>query len=412
MFPQAVDKVVNKVFVRIVFMVKENEQYLTEKYVITPKDPRYMDCYRLSKGLIEVYNLSVRELSEFYKSHSALLNRNILRKNVRSKVTISTIPTKLICRTIESVYYSFKASLSRKGADSPKVKTQESFVTIMCPKDSIGVSPRMVNGKWRYLISSSHTNLYFDTRHKGSVKEVFIKRVGKNYVMSMVYTTTVKPHVQSSVCASIDLGLDNLMAIYFSTGKSILYKGAPMKMLICDRKSQLYMEKLKGRTSKKRIDSIDAKYKNRMRELIRKTANHLLNEISRENVSMLIIGDLPSIKGRIGVRSVFGKVPYHELIRVIEYKCNQAGIRVLKVNESYTSRASSLDFDPLVKMNSYSGRRKGRGLYETKSGIMVNADVNGAINIMRKVFPEEKRYFDGIEGAAVSPRSVIVDLKT
>ena len=70
---------------------------------------------------------------------------------------------------------------------------------------------------------------------------------------------------------------------------------------------------------------------------------------------------------------------------MIKYKANEVGINVVVTEESYTSKCSFLDNEPLCKQTSYKGSRVKRGLFKSSTGVIINADVNGALNILRKV---------------------------
>ncbi|MCQ6276783.1 transposase [Bacillus sp. V3B] len=109
----------------------------------------------------------------------------------------------------------------------------------------------------------------------------------------------------------------------------------------------------------------------------------------------------------------FVQIPHSVLIELITYKANSAGISVIVTEESYTSKASFLDEDPIPtyqsgdkKRHIFSGKRMSRGLYRSKSHILINADVNGAANILRKVIP--KAFVNGIAAACSSPQVVNV----
>ena len=77
-------------------------------------------------------------------------------------------------------------------------------------------------------------------------------------------------------------------------------------------------------------------------------------------------------------------VPFNTLISMISYKCKLEGINAKIVEESYTSKCSFLDNEKLSKHDSYKGNRSKRGLFKTESGAIINADINGAFNIIRK----------------------------
>ncbi len=99
-------------------------------------------------------------------------------------------------------------------------------------------------------------------------------------------------------------------------------------------------------------------------------------------------------------------------MRQIEYKAQLKGIQVLTVNESHTSKCSFLDLEKIGHHDKYIGKRISRGLFKTSKGILLNADVNRAYNIMRKAFPNAI-LVDGIEVFGLMPQIIqhnIVDI--
>ena len=73
---------------------------------------------------------------------------------------------------------------------------------------------------------------------------------------------------------------------------------------------------------------------------------------------------------------------------MLSYKCKLVGINILKVNESYTSKCSFIDFEQIQHHDAYSGNRIKRGLFRSQTGRLINADLNGSLNIMRKTVGE------------------------
>jgi putative transposase len=86
---------------------------------------------------------------------------------------------------------------------------------------------------------------------------------------------------------------------------------------------------------------------------------------------------------------------------MLTYKCELRGIKVIVTEESYTSKCSFLDLEEIKKQENYAGKRVKRGLFKSANGTLINADVNGGYNILRKVFPNA--FANGIEGVAVHP---------
>ena len=72
------------------------------------------------------------------------------------------------------------------------------------------------------------------------------------------------------------------------------------------------------------------------------------------------------------------------MINMLSYKCKLHGINMVLVNEAYTSKCSFLDNERICKHEKYQGRRIRRGMFRSNTGILINADINGAFNIMRK----------------------------
>ena len=90
---------------------------------------------------------------------------------------------------------------------------------------------------------------------------------------------------------------------------------------------------------------------------------------------------------RIGHRNnqTFVSIPYLKLIQYLDYKCKLVGINLILHEEGYTSKCDSLTLEKVEKHDVYSGKRIKRGLFQSCIGKLINADVNGSINILRKV---------------------------
>jgi putative transposase len=106
---------------------------------------------------------------------------------------------------------------------------------------------------------------------------------------------------------------------------------------------------------------------------------------------------------RLGKRTnqSFVQIPFHTLVDQIRYKAEELGIKVVLAEESYTSRCSFLDGEEMRPHEEYAGRRVRRGLFVSGTGTAINADVNAAYNIIRKVFPNA--FAEGIEDVSLHP---------
>ena len=84
----------------------------------------------------------------------------------------------------------------------------------------------------------------------------------------------------------------------------------------------------------------------------------------------------------------FVSIPYNSFIEKMAYKCENYGIKLHLTEESYTSKCDHLANEPLEHRENYLGKRVKRGLFKSSIGKFINADLNGAIGIARKVFPD------------------------
>jgi putative transposase len=127
--------------------------------------------------------------------------------------------------------------------------------------------------------------------------------------------------------------------------------------------------------------------------------------VIENNIDIIVIGknDLWKKKSNIGKRNNqnFTSIPHTKLIEMIQYKAQEVGIEVILQEEAHTSKCSFLDNESLEHHEKYMGKRIKRGLFRSVKGILINADVNGALNIMRKAFPNA--FANGIQGVGLHP---------
>lgn len=123
-----------------------------------------------------------------------------------------------------------------------------------------------------------------------------------------------------------------------------------------------------------------------MKDMMHKLSYQIVERMKANSYNTLFIGKNRGWKDGVHLSKInnqnFVSIPYNTLIQMLTYKCNLAGIKVVVVNESYTSKCSFLDQEKICKHKIYQGKRKTRGLFITASGIKINADVNGSLNIL------------------------------
>lgn len=114
-----------------------------------------------------------------------------------------------------------------------------------------------------------------------------------------------------------------------------------------------------------------------------------VNYLVSKGITDVVIGYNKEWKQGINIGKVnnqnFVSIPYYKLLNMLTYKCELQGIILHVTEESYTSKCSFLDSEDVCKHDKYMGKRIKRGLYRSSQGTLINADVNGALNILRKV---------------------------
>jgi putative transposase len=241
-------------------------------------------------------------------------------------------------------------------------------------------------------------------------------------VPTLLYEKEVKQaEVNPASYAGIDLGMNNLVARTSNKPhfKSILVNGRPVKSVnqfYNKRKADL--QKHLGTTgTTKRMERMTTKRNRRIDHSMHTASKRIIDVLVKEGIGVLCIGknDAWKQEANMGKRTNqnFVQIPHARCIAMLTYKAELGGITVKITEESYTSKASLLDLDPLpVRTNgdekhTFSGKRVTRGLYRASDGRKINADINGAGNIVRKGAPDAFGLRAGEDGKEVLASLVV-----
>jgi putative transposase len=157
------------------------------------------------------------------------------------------------------------------------------------------------------------------------------------------------------------------------------------------------------------MERLTTKRTRRINHYLHTASRRLINLLVQEGIGTLVIGKNAEWKQEVNMgkrnNQQFVCIPHARFIEMLTYKAELMGIQVLLTEESYTSKCSFLDKEPIRKQESYAGKRVKRGLFRAADGRFINADVNGSLNIIRKVAPE---IFEGVEGIVVCPARLAV----
>jgi putative transposase len=192
--------------------------------------------------------------------------------------------------------------------------------------------------------------------------------------------------------SSIDIGINNLVSIIDEDFVKLI-NGKQIKSINQFFNKRLsHLQSIKDKQNIKTTNKIKNLYyerENKLKDLLHKISRYIVNLLIKNKTGNLIIGYNKDWKDSISLgrknNQKFVQIPYLQLLNYIKYKCELVGIKMKLTEESYTSKCDALAFEHLGKNEKYLGKRIKRGLFQSSIGKLLNADINGAINILRKV---------------------------
>ncbi|MCC3638234.1 MAG: transposase, partial [Microcoleus sp. PH2017_37_MFU_D_B] len=214
--------------------------------------------------------------------------------------------------------------------------------------------------------------------------------------------------------------LNNLVALTSNQPGFVplLINGRPLKSInqfYNKRKAELQSQLKGNRSSSSRLGRLTRCRHQKVDNYLHHTSRQIVNLLASQKIGTLVIGKNARWKNEINLgkrtNQNFVSIPHARLIEMLKYKAELMGIKVIEQEESYTSKSNFLNLDPIPVYGNigaqdakFSGKRIKRGLYKTSCGRLINADVNGAYNILRKAIPNA--FSNGIESCVAQPRRV------
>ena len=402
---------------------------LTEKQVVNKNDPRYEQLLELTHLSKNLYNASLYDKRQHYfatKKHKSWQTQST--EFVKDKnLDYYKLPTKLSKCTIEAVDKGFKSffSLLKKKQNGkydkpvrlPGYLPKDGHYQVIVPVDAISIKPVKDGDVYTHTICKKSLDIKIKSKIE-KPRQVRFHYNGAHIIISVLYEVDNVPELpDNGKHAAIDIGVDNLATVVTNVGtQPLLFNGKAVKSVnqFFNKRRADLQSQLRGEVkSSHRLKQLSRKRDAKLDWLLHNTSASIVNHLVFNDVRTLVIGYNKEWKQDINIGRVnnqkFVGVPFLKLVEQLEYKCALHGIRVILHEESYTSKCSFLDRERVCKHDSYVGRRVKRGLFRASGGRFINADVNGAFNIMRKVVPEELVYFNGVEDYAVNPLRVDVN---
>ena len=379
---------------------------LTETHQIRPNHKLYSICDELCFKSKNLYNAALFEFRQSYfdKEADTLTWQNLNRIfNQNNQFDYRELPSKVsntvlkkLGNNISSFWSLIKKSDYNKKVRLPKYlhKTDGRFI-IEFNKQTFSNKRDEDNN---LIICKSSLDLRIPTKVETPQQVRIVPKVGC-YVIEVIYEIKENKLKQNQRVAAIDLGLNNLATVVTNDGDNpILISGRKIKSINQYYNKMTSKEKslLPNNTfTSKSLDRLWLKRNNKISYEIHKITKFLANYFDERDVSKVIIGNNSGWKNGINLgkrnNQNFVNIPYSKFINQLIYKCQLLGITVIIREESYTSKASFLDYDEIPNYEDetkpkFSGKRIKRGLYRSTTR-KINADVNGAYNIMVKENP-------------------------
>lgn len=329
-----------------------------------------------------------------------------------------------ILKLLDSNWKSFFASIKdySKNKDKylgrpklPKYKKKDGkFILILTNqdtkvKDGILHFPKVFNGFTRKIVCINKDNFV-------SVQQVRFIPKYNHIEMEIVYRVNITDDKVKDNCRylSIDLGVDNLATVTNNFGeKPFIVNGKGLKSInnYYNKKVSHYRKVVKQMNNKeysKKMDCLTVKRNRKFDGYLHKASRYIVNYAHDNNASTIVVGNNKNWKqdSKMSkkVNQTFVQIPFSKLIEIITYKAEEKGIAVVVTEESYTSGTSFLDNEMPIKDNYNKSRRIHRGLFKSNTGKLINSDINGSLQILKKVFPNA--YTDGIEAVVFQPFKV------
>jgi putative transposase len=396
---------------------------LVERHVIKRADPRFGVIDRAAFASKNLYNKALYTTRQAFFQAGSYPSFPSLYHQMKAEPEYTALPRKVAQWALKQVcaaWDSYKEALAAWEADRskfldrpriPRYKHKQQGRNLLV----YTIQALSVPALRQSCICPSGLDITVQTRRSNVQQVRIIPRIGF-YVVEVIYEREpAQANVDSALHAGVDIGLNNLALLTSDKPGFVprLVNGRPVKSInqFYNKRRAELQSRLGDTHISQRLERITVKRTRRIDWYLHTASRRIIDLLVTEGIGTLCIGKNPLWKqeARMGKRNNqnFVAVPHARFIEMLTYKAQMVGIQVRITEESYTSKASFLDVDPLPISDptqpapTFSGRRVRRGLYRAADGRHINADANGAYNIIRKVAPDA--FAQGSRGCVVHP---------
>ena len=392
---------------------------LVEQHFIGPSDPRFAAIDAAAFASKNIYNLTNYEARQHFFATGHILSYETLYHRLKKTDAFLALPQKVSQQTVLQVARAWKgfqeARKSYRQDPSrflgppriPGYKPKQAGRAVLTYTDQALSRPALAEG----LIIPSALDIQVSTVHR-QVRQVRIVPRRGGYVVEVVYLQQITPNLalNPALVAGLDIGVDALATITANKAgfQPFIINGRPLKALnqfYNKRKAALQSQLENNRQTSARINRMSRLRDGRITHYLHVASKRIIDQLVTEGIGTLVIGknDRWKQEANLGSRNNqnFVQIPHARFIEMITYKARLQGVQVIYQEESYTSKCSFLDLEPVEKQPVYLGKRITRSLFRAADGRLIHADVNGSLNIIRKAMPAA--FAHGTEGVVVRP---------
>ena len=382
-----------------------------ERHIIKPSDKRFnsiKDICHKSKNLYNYANYIIRQ--DFIANKSIPKEYDLTTKLAKEKQEdYTSLPAQSSQQTIKLLYKNYKSFFSALKAYQkdkskftsnprlPKYKAKNGVSIVVFTNQQAKLKEGTLN-KIHFPKSTNLKPLITKIDETSILKQVRLIPKSTCFIVEVVYECLAKATklIENSFL-SIDLGLNNFVTSIDNQSKQpFIIKGRAIKSVnqFFNKLRARYMQKLisNNKFHSKKLANLALKRDCKINDFMHKSSDFIIKHCVAHKISNIVIGKNKEWKQGINLgkrtNQNFVSIPYNSFIEKMAYKCENYGIKLHLTEESYTSKCDHLANEPLGHRENYLGKRIKRGLFKSSTGKIINADVNGAIGIARKVFPD------------------------
>ncbi len=400
---------------------------LSYKYTPNKKERKFLRLLsHISKNL---YNSALYALRQEYFRTKKIMSYHVLNKILKHNVNyhiLNTYTSICIVKNVHTIFNNFIKGYTKlpkylKSNDyyllyieQINIEPYNQSIYIKLPLSDLTKTSKIFNKVFEdqlinKFIKESELieclNIYFKIpkiikNHKIIKLSIIPNYNGTSYNINFtyIYSPDIKTTTNKNLIMAIDLGINNLLTCVVSNNKSFIIDGKYLKSINYFYNKQIAY--LNSRKPNQKVYTnmeykITEKRNRRIKDAINKATRQVINYALENKISEIIIGYNKGFKAK-GIKCTrskrfqrqlnqnFAQIPLSKIKNRIKYLCTFYNIKYTEINESYTSVCSFYDEEEISYHTRYKGKRITRSLFKTSTGKIINADINGALNIMAK----------------------------